>query len=79
MPDTLKISGFTVTKIVIVQSLPAGELPTGKYLHDFIQPQIELHNRKIRIEFQTCTSASQFLAILSQLTHEAATQHEIPK
>lgn len=74
----LHIAGFTITKIVIIQSLSPGETATGRILHEYIDAQIKKYPKNIGIEFLTCNSADEFLQILNDLTHQAENSHEIP-
>lgn len=74
----LHIAGFTITKIVIVQSLPSNEMQTGRILHEYIKAQINEHNENIPAELLTCASAHEFLQILQDLKNEAEYMHQIP-
>jgi hypothetical protein len=68
------LSGFTFSRIVIIQSLEPDEVETGTILSKFIAGQLTdtaFHNTPV--EIIKCSHARQFLEILTQLTRDAAT------
>lgn len=71
-------SGFTITKIVIVQSLEPCEVETGRILSEYISAQISQHGIDIPVEIIKCSCADEFLEILKRLTTQAVTDGEIP-
>lgn len=77
--NTKMISGFTFTKIVIVQSLEAEEAPTGQILSRYIEGiNSDSHIVLPPVEFQTCFSALEFMHLVERLVLEATDQGEIP-
>ena len=66
-------SGFTFSRIVIIQSLEPDEDETGTILSEFLAAlgtATEFSN--VPIEVINCGNARQFLEILNQLTQDAA-------
>lgn len=70
-PQLTNITGFTATKIVIIESIPARELKSGSLVFEFIQAQIEQNGLNIALELFTCPVADDFRHLLAQLTDEA--------
>jgi hypothetical protein len=65
--------GFNYTKIVIIQSLEPDEVATGKILSEFLTSLCADNNSfNIPIDIVNCGNANHFLAILHQLTQDAA-------
>lgn len=62
------MNGARFSRIVIIQSLPAGESPTGRHLRDAIEATAEAL-RDIPVEFIDVQSASDFWAALDRV-HE---------
>lgn len=72
------IAGFTLTKIVIIQSLEPHESKTGKNLSEFIVSVVLEYNLKIPVELINCENKFEFLEILGRLSTEAKTAGEKP-
>lgn len=59
------------SKIAVLQSLPVGELQTGKRLCEDVETLNLFHQRDLDISFHDAPTKSQFLACLTQLQQEA--------
>src|SRR2546422_669733 len=62
---------LTFSKIAVVQSLPIGEMQTGRRLRDDLDALNVFHQRGIDVSFHNISGKSQFLACLTQLQQEA--------
>ena len=60
------------SKIVVLQSLPLGEMPTGKRLFEDIETRNVFFQRGLKISFNDVLNKPQFLVCLEQLREEAA-------
>lgn len=67
-----ELSGFTFSKIVIIQSLEPEEVQTGQILSDYISGLPGYMNYQPPITVINCKHANQFLEILQDLTQDAA-------
>lgn len=74
----MNISGFTFSKIVLVQSLEPHEVQTGLHLSQYISAQISESNHQIQLEYTTCSSGVEFIEILRRLTTDAKVKGEFP-
>lgn len=74
----MKVSGFTFSKIIVIQSLEAHETKTGLHLSEYIKAQIAETDHRIDLEYITCSSGAEFVSILHRLTAEAKRGGEIP-
>lgn len=72
------ISGFTFSKIVLVQSLEPHEAKTGLHLSEYINAKISESSHKIQLEYTTCSSCVEFTEILRRLTIDAKLKGEFP-
>lgn len=70
------MSGFKITKIVIVQSLEPQETQTGRHLYEYISA--ELTGQSIGICLCNCTNYVEFEKILDRLAENARLYGEIP-
>lgn len=64
---------FVVTSLGIVESLDPGERKTGKYLYDDLEPLL-IHKESISIAHVSLVNASQFHAVMADLTRKARDQ-----
>ena len=71
-------AGILLNRIVVIQSLESLEVQTGKLIRDHIAYELESHPMGLSIEFMTCESCAEFLAILNQLESEAIIKKSIP-
>jgi hypothetical protein len=74
----MKISGFTFSRIVLIQSLEPHEIQTGLHLSQHIDAQISASNHQIQLEYITCSSSFEFIEILRRLTRDAKAKGEFP-
>lgn len=65
-------SGFSFSRIVIIQSLEAGEIKTGSELRDFIVDIEAVEESGLPVEVVDCEYADQFLEIIRTLAQEAS-------
>ena len=72
------VAGFTLTKVVIVQSLELHEIETGRILSEYVAAQMHEHNVSVPLELLNCSNAEEFLGILRRLTADAVSHNEIP-
>ena len=72
------VTGFTFTKVVIVQSLESHEIETGRIHSDYIDAQMREHNSIVPVELIICSSSIEFLQILERLIKDARLHDEIP-
>ena len=72
------ISGFTFSKIVVVQSLEPQETQTGLILSEYLNAQISSSNSQVQLEYLSCSSCVEFVEILRCLTTDAKLKGEFP-
>lgn len=61
-----------ISKIAVLQSLPSGEMRTGRRLYEDVETINLFHSRGLEIQFLDVPTKPDFLASLSQLQREAA-------
>jgi hypothetical protein len=71
-------AGFTLSKIVIVQSLEPHELKTGTTLFQYLQPLLAKSGLGITVELHDCGSVIDFQTFVAQLTYLAKSAKVIP-
>lgn len=66
-------SGFSFSRVVIIQSLGAveGDIPTGRLIAEYVAPIIKEAGFEIPIEVIDCESPEEFIHTLKELTAEA--------
>jgi hypothetical protein len=69
---------LTISKIVVVESLEANETKTGYELVKFIGPVIDESQLDLKVEYRQCTSAKEFLRVVSELITAANDFGELP-
>lgn len=70
--------GFTISKIVIIQSLESHEVRTGEILCEYLASLIDKLCLEIQVELLECHSAYEFKSILLRLIETAASDGERP-
>lgn len=78
MRPKLALSGFTFTRIVVIQSLDHSELQTGRNLYEFIDGLNVLHNTNIPIQFFNVNSSRQFIQLLAAIEASSKANFDIP-
>lgn len=78
MPKKLSLTGFSFTRIVVIQSLNDHELQTGRNLCEYITGLNALHNTCIPIQLFNVTSSQQFIQLLSELEAASVCNFDIP-
>lgn len=78
MSKRLSLSGFSFTRLVIIQSLDEIELKTGSSLHQFTSGLIASSGLNLPIDLVNVNNADQFLAFLSELETTAKSRSDIP-
>ena len=71
-------AGFRLTKFVIIESLEAHEVKTGKILAELLKTLVCEHAPELKIEYRTCDNVSEFRQLLLELTSEATQQGHAP-
>lgn len=66
------------SQIVVIESLPNGELKTGSEIHGFIEAQIREYNLPISAVLRRCESKVEFLSILEGIHKEIDSNNEYP-
>ena len=74
---TTTITGFTLTKFVIIESLDATEMQTGASLAEYIRGVGETNDLPITVELTSCGNSNNFREIFHKLTLDAQSG-EIP-
>src|SRR5437870_5816121 len=62
----------SLSKIAVLQSLPHGEMQTGRRVFEDLQPLNVFYGRGLTIQFYDVPTKAKFLAALSQLATDAA-------
>jgi hypothetical protein len=68
---TTKTTGFTLTRITVIESLGSGEVKTGSTLAEYIRGVGETNNRPIAVDLINCTDCADFRNIFKKLTSDA--------
>lgn len=71
------MSGARFSRIVIIQSLPAADSPTGRQLRDAIEPAAQF-NHRIPVEFIDARTANDFWAALEKIRNTTDRTQECP-
>lgn len=66
------------SQIIVIESLPGGEIKTGSILHGQIDAQIRENNLPISTALKECESKRDFLSILEAIHLEAVSNNEYP-
>lgn len=72
------LTGFTFSKIVIIESLRQNEYNSAADLHGYIQSQLEDTQLGIDATLIHCESAGDFISLVEHLTHAAMKNDEWP-
>jgi hypothetical protein len=71
-------AGIKLNRVIVIQSLESLEVQTGCLIRDHIEYKLESNQMGLSIEFMTCESRTEFLAILHQLESDAIARDSIP-
>lgn len=78
MQKMYKATGFSFTKIVIIESLDPSDLKTGQMLKTSIDAGVSEANAGIFVEFVSCLTRSDVIGTLERLIHEAELEGQVP-
>lgn len=66
------------SRIVVIESLPSGEVKTGNEIYGFIEAQIRENSLSISVVFEQCETKVEFLSILDNIHKEIVSNNEYP-
>lgn len=78
MSHKLALSGFSFTRIVVIQSLNSTDLQTGSSLYQFIDGLNDSLNTNIPVQLFSVNNSYQFIELLSELESAAKSNSDIP-
>jgi hypothetical protein len=68
----------SINQIVVIESLPEGELRTGRDLHADLESRVLPYGRHIQLHFKTARSAAEFEFLLRELRAFVSIDHRAP-
>lgn len=69
---------FTLSRIVIIESIPDGQPKTGKYLHEALKAAALNNSRPITVEHYPLSSRTELFGLLAQLRADAVLKGDLP-
>lgn len=75
---TYPVARIRVSKLVIVESLEAHEVETGRITADLLEVLVAEHAPTLRVQYEKCDSAIAFRSLVQSLAEEAYAGREAP-